>query len=89
MKILAAPGWRWGWRRPAVAEYAAKSSGLGIAVEAHEDWIQFGHSRVRAYRLETQFLGQHIYIFISRVGEILWVEVPNKLTLRNEAFSHF
>lgn len=57
--------------------------------QAHEDWMQFGHSKVRVYRLETTFLGQHLYFFISRVGEILWVEFPNKITLRNEAFEHF
>lgn len=57
--------------------------------QAHDDWMQFGHSRVRVYRLETTFLGQHVYFFISRVGEILWVEFPNGVTLRNEAFEHF
>jgi hypothetical protein len=56
---------------------------------AHEDWMQFGHSKVRVYRLQTEFLGQHLYIFTSRAGEIMWVEAPNKLTLRSEAFSHF
>jgi hypothetical protein len=61
----------------------------GIQWQAHEDWIQFGHSRARAYRLETEVLGQRYYVFVSRVGEILWVEFPNKITLRNDAFSHF
>jgi len=61
----------------------------GIKWEAHEDWMQFGHSRVRVYRLETEIFGQRLYVFASRVGEILWVEAPNKLTLRNSAFSHF
>ncbi len=57
--------------------------------EAHEDRMQFGHSKVRVYRLEARLLGQTIYIFVSRVGEILWVELPNHITLRNDAFSHF
>jgi len=57
--------------------------------QAHEDWIQFGHTKARAYRLETVILGQHLYLFTSRVGEILWVELPNKITLRNDAFEHF
>jgi hypothetical protein len=61
----------------------------GVHWEAHEDWMQFGHSRVQVYRLETQVLGQHLFVFISRAGEILWVEGPNKITFRNEAFSHF
>jgi hypothetical protein len=57
--------------------------------QAHEDWIQVGHNKARAYRLETVILGRHIYLFTSRVGEILWVEFPDKITLRNEAFEHF
>jgi hypothetical protein len=61
----------------------------GIKWDAHEDWMQFGHNRVRVYRLETEIFGQHLYVFTSRVGEILWVEAPNKLTFRNEAFNHF
>jgi hypothetical protein len=60
-----------------------------VAWQAHEDWIQIGHNKARAYRLETVFLGRHIYLFTSRVGEILWVEFPDKITLRNEAFEHF
>ncbi len=66
-------------------------SSLAGSVEwqAHEDWIQIGHNKARAYRLETEVLGRHIYLFTSRVGEILWVEFPDKLTLRNEAFEHF
>jgi hypothetical protein len=57
--------------------------------QAHEDWMQFGHTKARVYRVETWFLGRHYYLFTSRVGEILWVELPDKLTLRNEAFEHF
>jgi hypothetical protein len=68
---------------------AITQAAAGLTWEAHEDWMKFGHSKVRVYRLETTFFGQHLYIFTSRVGEILWVEAPNKLTLRNEAFSHF
>jgi hypothetical protein len=68
---------------------AVTQAAAGIQWEAHEDWMQFGHSKVRVYRLETSFLGQHLYIFTSRAGEILWVEAPDKLTFRNEAFNHF
>ncbi len=68
---------------------ALSQAASGIQWQAHEDWIQFGHSKARAYRLETEILGRHIYVFVSRVGEILWVEFPNKLTLRNDAFNHF
>ena len=61
----------------------------GLRWDAHEDWMQLGHSKVRVYRLETQFLGQHLRIFTSRVGEILLVEAPDNLNLRNDAFTHF
>ena len=57
--------------------------------QAHEDWMRFGHTTARVYRLETDFLGRHILLFISRAGEVLWAEFPNKLTFRNEAFEHF
>jgi hypothetical protein len=60
-----------------------------MKLQAHEDWMQFGHSKARAYRLETVFLGRHIYLFTSRVGEVLWVIFPEDITLRNEAFEHF
>jgi hypothetical protein len=68
---------------------AFSQAASSIQWQAHDDWINFGHSKARAYRLETEILGRHIYIFVSRIGEILWVEFPNKITLRNDAFSHF
>jgi hypothetical protein len=57
--------------------------------EAYADTMQFGHSRVGVYRLETRAFGQKIFIFVSKVGEILWVELPDKIVFRNEAFGHF
>ncbi len=57
--------------------------------EAYADTMQFGHSRVGVYRLETHVLGHKIFIFVSKVGEILWVELPDKIIFRNEAFGHF
>lgn len=70
-------------------EQSLSHAAAALKWDAHEDWMQFGHNKVRVYRLETSFLGQGLYIYISRVGEILWVEAPNKLTFRNEAFNHF
>jgi hypothetical protein len=61
----------------------------GIRWEAHEDWMQAGHSRVRVYRLETELFGQRLRLLTSRAGEILLVEAPDQLTFRNDAFSHF
>jgi hypothetical protein len=60
-----------------------------VVWQAHEDWMMFGHTKARVYRLETVMLGRHINVFTSRVGEILRVEFPNQITLRNDAFEHF
>jgi hypothetical protein len=30
-----------------------------------------------------------IFIYVSRAGEILWVELPDKIVLSNDAFTHF
>ncbi|MGZ5543809.1 MAG: hypothetical protein ACXWIU_03965, partial [Limisphaerales bacterium] len=57
--------------------------------QAYADTMQFGHSRVGVYRLETNVFGRKIFVFVSKVGEILWVELPDKIVLRNEAFGHF
>jgi hypothetical protein len=69
---------------PSVSQAAAN-----VRWQAHEDWMQFGHSRVQVYRLETSILGQPLRLFISRAGEILWVDGPVQITLRSEAFGHF
>ena len=63
---------------------------LGLKWEAHNDWMRFGHSRVRVYRLEAKLLDRFkIFIFVSRVGEILWVHLPGDYVLSNDAFGHF
>ena len=57
--------------------------------QAYADTMQFGHSRVGVYRLETRILGRKVFVFVSKVGEILWVELPDKIVFRNDAFAHF
>lgn len=69
-------------------------NGLATAVrslkwQAYADTMQFGHSRVGVYRLETSILGRKVFVFVSKVGEILWVELPDKIVFRNDAFTHF
>lgn len=59
----------------------------GIEWEAHEDHIKFGDAIVRAYRLDAFILGQRVEIFVSQVGEILRVDLPRKISLRNQALS--
>ena len=66
------------------------SLSVGLKWEAHNDWMTFGHSKVRVYKLEAQLLDRYkIFIFVSRVGEILWVHLPDDLVLSNDAFTHF
>jgi hypothetical protein len=42
---------------------------------------------VRAYRLDAYILGQRVEIYVSRVGEILRVDLPRKISLRNQALA--
>lgn len=58
--------------------------------EANNDSMRFGHSKVRVYRLHTKLLNRFdVFVFVSRVGEILWIELPDQLILSNDAFTHF
>jgi len=58
--------------------------------EANNDSMRFGHSKVRVYRLHTKLFGRYdAFVFVSRVGEILWIELPDKLVFSNDAFTHF
>jgi hypothetical protein len=58
----------------------------GIQWEAHEDRMKFGSTTVRGYRLDALILSQRVEIFVSRAGEILRVDLPRKISLRNQAF---
>ncbi|MDB6125372.1 MAG: hypothetical protein JWQ71_4365 [Pedosphaera sp.] len=58
---------------------------LGLAWEARNDWITIGHTSVRAYRLKAKVLDRFpIVIMVSRVGEILRVELPDDWVLVND-----
>ncbi len=60
---------------------------LGLAWDAHYDWFQFGRARLRAYRVSARLLNRFkVVVYLSRAGEILRMELPNDLTLVNEAF---
>ena len=59
---------------------------LGLNWQARQDWLVLGHSRVRVYRLEARLLDKYqAVVIVSRVGEILRVELPGDVTLINEA----
>jgi hypothetical protein len=59
---------------------------LGLNWEGRQDWMQMGRSRVRVYHLRARFLEKYeAVVVVSRVGEILRVELPGEVKLVNEA----
>lgn len=52
---------------------------------AHNDWLRVGYAQLRVYRLSAP-LGekQEIVVYVSRVGEIMKVELPNEVTMVND-----
>lgn len=61
---------------------------LGLQWSAYQDWMRIGHSRVRVYRVQARILDRYqVSVYVSRVGEILKVEVPNELLMLNEAIA--
>jgi hypothetical protein len=63
---------------------------LGLAWEASTDWLSVGHSRVRVYRLRAHLLDRYeVVVIVSRVGEILRVDLPRDGQLVNEALANW
>jgi hypothetical protein len=61
---------------------------LGLEWEARNDWLKIGHSQVRVYRLQAHLLDRYqIVVIVSRVGEIMRVELPYGLLFVNEALT--
>jgi len=53
-------------------------------LEARQDWLHVGHSRLRVYRISIRLPdNEEIAIQISRAGEIMRVKMPNGIELRN------
>ncbi len=66
--------------------HPAATSSLGLAWEARQDWLKLAHSRLRVYRLQTRLLDRYkADIYVSHVGEILRVELPQQIVLKNDA----
>jgi hypothetical protein len=58
--------------------------------EARNDWLTMGNARIRVYRLTLKLLDRYeIGVLVSRVGEILRVELPEGVLLVNEALVSF
>lgn len=59
---------------------------LGLRWEARNDWLKVGRSRLRVHRLTARLLdGYAVSIVVSRVGEILRVELPQRTVMSNDA----
>jgi hypothetical protein len=57
----------------------------GLNWTARYEWLRIGQNRVRIYRLNARLLDRHeINILVSRVGEILRVELPLNVKLIND-----
>jgi len=67
------------------ATQSPRSIARGIKWEARRDTLKIGHEPVGVYRLQTRMLDRYsIVIFVSRVGEILRVELPNRIVLMHD-----
>jgi hypothetical protein len=61
------------------------ASGAAMQWEAREDRMNFGQASLRVYRLDSLFLGQRVEVIVSRIGEILRMDLPFDITLQNQA----
>ena len=53
--------------------------------DASEDRLRIGHTPLPVYRLQTRVMGRYpVSVLVSRVGEILRVELPGEVELRND-----
>lgn len=70
--------------RPAAG--GAASTPIDLKWEATTDWMRIGHAPVKVYHLRARILERmEVKVVVSRVGEILKVELPGNLRLLNEA----
>jgi hypothetical protein len=70
---------------PGLGLNAPANLSLGLNWESRSDWIRIGGTNVRIYRLEARLLDRYQFrAYISRVGEIIRVELPNEVVLLNE-----
>lgn len=68
----------------------APPAALGLEWTARQDWMKIGNSRIRVYRLEAQLLDEYkAVVLLTRVGEILRVELPGDVVLANESLINF
>ena len=72
-------------QQAAAAGWQPGKASLGLNWTARYEWLRIGSSRVRVYRLRARVVeGQEIDILVSRVGELLRVDLPFNVRLVNE-----
>jgi hypothetical protein len=88
MRDFGAPGLVGLLGGPGILLPNPKSISLGLQWDARNDWLNIGHSKVRAYRLEAKIMDRYRAVMIlSRVGEIMRVELPDNIVMINEALN--
>jgi hypothetical protein len=67
---------------------AASGFQMDMKWEARFDWLKIGHSNLRVYRLQGRLANRYdVVLHISRLGEILRVELPNGVRILNTRLS--
>ena len=70
---------------PGLPKDRAALGNVGLHWEARNESLKLGHSSVRVFRLKATLLDRFgIVVFVSRVGEILRVELPDGIVLVND-----
>lgn len=65
-------------------------SGLNPRLEwrAFHDRLRIGTATARVFRISSQFMNRYdVSLYVSRVGEIVKIELPNGITIFNDEFS--
>lgn len=85
LREFGLPGWGTGLVTPGANWPALPRRAPWLKWSARHDWLKIGRSHVRVYRLEAKPLDRYpVVIQVSRMGEILRAELPNRIVLRNE-----
>lgn len=90
LRKLGLPAPMSGWLAALGVGLPAGGTGWGLELrwEAYQDWIRLAHARTRVFRLRARlFEDQYLEVLLSRVGEILKVELPGQIQLLNEGFA--
>jgi len=59
---------------------------LGLAWEARDDWLKLGRNPIRVFRIEAKLFDRfRAVFFVSPLGELLRVELPDDVVLMNDA----